>query len=200
MYSMITAKGNIRHGCAKLPACGNDPGTMLTMRDMLTEAGGFQQASSERARMRGPPRGWSPSPRSAMVSPPVSARAHLTSTMPSLMFLPSISTCGGRSDRAMARHPTSISTRSSPATSGRPSRRPTATSAGIVGDGSLMRSAVGRWVKSIIHRPRGSTVFCNAGYNLGWFNCDWDASRPDHRQSTRHIHLAEWANYPTGFI
>ncbi|MDE5446726.1 hypothetical protein FXV83_17050 [Bradyrhizobium hipponense] len=43
MYSMITAKGNIRHECAKLPAFGNDPGTMLTMRDMLTEAGGFQQ-------------------------------------------------------------------------------------------------------------------------------------------------------------
>lgn len=41
MYAMITAKGNIRHGCAKLPAFGNDPGTMLSMRDMLTEAGGL---------------------------------------------------------------------------------------------------------------------------------------------------------------
>ncbi|WP_354129161.1 hypothetical protein [Bradyrhizobium sp. i1.15.2] len=199
MDSMITAKGNIRHGCAKLTAFGNDPGTMLTMRDKLTEAGGFQQRVAN-VGMHGPPRGSSRSLRPAMVSPPVSARAHLTSTMPSLVFLPSITTCGGRSDRAMARRPTSISTGSSPATSGRPSGRSTATSAGIVGDGSLMRSAVGRWVKPIIHRPRGSTVFCNAGYDLGWFNCDWDASRPDHRQSTRHIHLAEWANYPPGFI
>ncbi|MET4031068.1 MULTISPECIES: hypothetical protein [Bradyrhizobium] len=41
MYSMITAKGNIRRGCAKLPTFGNDPRTMLTMRDMLTEAGDF---------------------------------------------------------------------------------------------------------------------------------------------------------------
>ncbi|WP_354165785.1 MULTISPECIES: hypothetical protein [unclassified Bradyrhizobium] len=71
---MITAKGNIRHGCAKLTAFGNDPGTMLTMRDKLTEAGGFQQRVAN-AGMHGPPRGSSRSLRPAMVSPPVSARA-----------------------------------------------------------------------------------------------------------------------------
>jgi hypothetical protein len=34
-------------------------------------------------------------------------------------------------------------------------------------------------IKSIIHRPKGNSVFCNAGYDLGWFNCDWDIELPD---------------------
>jgi DNA polymerase I-like protein with 3'-5' exonuclease and polymerase domains len=41
------------------------------------------------------------------------------------------------------------------------------------------KAAVGRWIKSIIHRPKGNSVFCNAGYDLGWFNCDWDIELPD---------------------
>ena len=41
------------------------------------------------------------------------------------------------------------------------------------------KSTVGRWIKSIIHRPKGRTVFCNAGYDLGWFNCDWDIDVPE---------------------
>jgi DNA helicase-2/ATP-dependent DNA helicase PcrA len=41
MYSMITAKNNIRHGCAKLPALGADEDAMISIRDLLSEAGGL---------------------------------------------------------------------------------------------------------------------------------------------------------------
>ncbi|WP_314961076.1 hypothetical protein [Bradyrhizobium cosmicum] len=115
MYSMITAKGNIRHGCAKLPTFGNDPRTMLTMRDMLTEAG-ISAASSERARdARSSPRLVTiTSIRKGLASGLGPSALHIDYATHVLALHQHAVASGGRSDRAMARRPTSISTRSLP--------------------------------------------------------------------------------------
>jgi DNA polymerase I-like protein with 3'-5' exonuclease and polymerase domains len=41
------------------------------------------------------------------------------------------------------------------------------------------KSAVGRWVKHIMRRKSGRIKFCNAGYDLGWFNAELGLELPD---------------------
>jgi DNA polymerase I-like protein with 3'-5' exonuclease and polymerase domains len=41
------------------------------------------------------------------------------------------------------------------------------------------KDVLARWVKHILRRKRGRIKFCNAGYDLGWFNAELDLELPD---------------------
>jgi DNA polymerase I-like protein with 3'-5' exonuclease and polymerase domains len=41
------------------------------------------------------------------------------------------------------------------------------------------KDAVARWVRAMFKRKRGRNKFCNAGYDLGWMNTEFDLEIPD---------------------